>query len=118
MRLLRPIPPTPTQATFMVSLGGTKPRPRTCRGRMVKAAPVTAALVINSRRETSFVFSVKSIFLLGSLLFSLIHGSFGTPRTLSLCQGKFAKKKSAGLRNSCGGEVEESARGDNRGQKL
>jgi hypothetical protein len=31
------------------------------RGRIVKAAPVTAALVIKSRREISF-FSVKSIF--------------------------------------------------------
>src|SRR5712692_9865622 len=35
---LRPMPPTPMQATLSLSLGGTNPRPSTCRGTMVKAA--------------------------------------------------------------------------------
>src|SRR6267378_974880 len=35
---LRPMPPTPMQATLSLSLGGMKPRPRTCLGTMVKAA--------------------------------------------------------------------------------
>src|SRR4029077_16047390 len=34
-----PIPPTPMQAMFSLSLGAVKPRPSTCRGTMVKATP-------------------------------------------------------------------------------
>src|SRR5271170_1651867 len=51
IRLVRPMPPTPTPATLSLSLGGTKPRPSTCRGTMVTAAAVVAALVRNERRE-------------------------------------------------------------------
>src|SRR2546422_6038381 len=36
---LRPMPPTPMQATLSLSLGARKPRPSTCRGTMVKATP-------------------------------------------------------------------------------
>ena len=45
------MPPTPTPATFRVSLGGAKPRPSTCLGTIVKAAAVVAAFVRNARRE-------------------------------------------------------------------
>src|SRR5208337_747104 len=54
IRLLRPIPPTPTQAIFSKSLGGVYPRPRTCRGTIVTAALATAAFSIKLRREISF----------------------------------------------------------------
>src|SRR3981081_4964756 len=54
MRLLRPMPPTPTPAMFNVSLGGVNPRPRTCLGTMAHAAPPAATLVRNTRREISF----------------------------------------------------------------
>src|SRR4029077_341945 len=54
MRLARPIPPTPTLAMLSVSLGGTKPRPRTWRGTMVNAAAVAAACEINFRRGIAF----------------------------------------------------------------
>src|SRR5579863_4378779 len=55
MRLARPMPPTPTPAMFSVSLGGTKPRPSTYLGTMLKAAAVVAVLVRNERREIVFV---------------------------------------------------------------
>src|SRR5713226_2224037 len=51
MRLARPIPPTPTPAMLRVSLGGTRPRPRTWRGTMQNAAAVTAESASNLRRE-------------------------------------------------------------------
>src|SRR6267378_2972774 len=54
IRLVRPIPPTPTAAMLSVSLGGVNPRPRTCRGTMAHAAPPAATLVRNVRREISF----------------------------------------------------------------
>src|SRR5260370_28841536 len=54
MRLLRPMQPTPTPATFRVSLGGVNPRPRTCRGTMAHAAPPAATSVRKVRREISF----------------------------------------------------------------
>src|SRR2546430_2125922 len=54
IRLLRPIPPTPTPATFRVSLGEVNPRPRTCLGTMAHAALPAATLVRNVRREISF----------------------------------------------------------------
>src|ERR1700676_3358460 len=55
------MPPTPTPAIFSMSLGGVKPRPKTCRGTMVKALPVVAApetaaaapVVRNLRRDRS-----------------------------------------------------------------
>src|SRR5919201_5396187 len=50
-RLLRPIPPTPTAATFSVSLGASNPCPRTCRGMIVSPAPVTATFDTNLRLE-------------------------------------------------------------------
>src|ERR1700730_8414360 len=61
IRLARPIPPTPIPAMLSLSLGGVKPRPRTCRGTIVKAlavvaAPETAAaaaVVRNLRRDNS-----------------------------------------------------------------
>src|ERR1700704_3171451 len=54
IRLLRPMPPTPTPAMFSVSLGGVNPRPRTCLGTMAHAAPPAATLVRKERREISF----------------------------------------------------------------
>src|SRR6266850_38238 len=54
IRLLRPMPPTPTPAMLSVSLGGVNPRPRTCLGTMAHAAPPAATLVRNVRREISF----------------------------------------------------------------
>ena len=47
-----PMPATPTIAMLTRSLGAWKPRPSTCRGTMVTAAPAPAALVMNWRRET------------------------------------------------------------------
>ncbi len=38
-----------------LSLGGTKPRPKTCRGTMAKAAAEAAAPRRSPRREMSFV---------------------------------------------------------------
>src|SRR2546422_11266798 len=40
---LRPIPPTPIQATLSLSLGATQPRPSTCRGTMVKTVAVATS---------------------------------------------------------------------------
>src|SRR6516164_5784744 len=54
IRLLRPIPPTPTHAMFRTSLGGVNPRPSTCRGTMVKAALLAATLDRKLRRVISF----------------------------------------------------------------
>src|ERR1700690_1075116 len=53
MRLLRPMPPTPTQAMLSRSLGGTKPRPRTCLGTIVSAAPAMVAFSIKLRLDIS-----------------------------------------------------------------
>jgi hypothetical protein len=53
-----------------MSLGGVNPRPNTCRGTIVSAAPVTAALLRNSRREIAF-FSPISISLATATLSSL-----------------------------------------------
>src|ERR1043166_8240766 len=58
--LLRPIPPMPTQAMLSRSLGGVNPRPRTCRGTIVSAAPVAAAVSMNSLRVTPAFFSSMS----------------------------------------------------------
>src|ERR1700693_2230274 len=66
MRLARPIPPTPTPAMLSVSLGGLKPRPRTCRGTIVKAfavvvAPETAAAAaVRNLRRDNLVFVLIS----------------------------------------------------------
>src|ERR1700704_3057513 len=49
--LLRPWPPTPTAATFSLSLGAVKPRPSTCRGTMAKPADVAATRDTNLRLE-------------------------------------------------------------------
>src|SRR6267154_6779172 len=54
IKLLRPMPPTPTPAMLRVSLGGVNPRPRTCLGTMAHAAPPAATSVRNARREISF----------------------------------------------------------------
>ena len=43
----------PTAATLTVSLGACMPRPSTCRGRMVNAAPVPATVLTNRRRVMS-----------------------------------------------------------------
>src|SRR5712664_4075556 len=59
IRLLRPMPPTPTPAMFSLSLGGMNPRPRTCLGTMENAAPPAATFVRNLRRVISF-FSLMS----------------------------------------------------------
>src|SRR5260370_18621304 len=61
IRLARPMPPTPTAATFRVSLGGGTPRPRTWLGTMAQAAPPAATLARNARREISF-FLLMGIF--------------------------------------------------------
>src|SRR6185295_19143517 len=50
-RLLRPMPPTPTAATFSRSLGAVRPRPSTCRGTMAKPADVAATRDTNLRLE-------------------------------------------------------------------
>src|SRR5208282_833676 len=60
LRLVRPMPPTPTPAMLSMSLGGVKPRPRTCRGTMAIAAPPVATLVKNLRRDTSFFSIIAS----------------------------------------------------------
>src|SRR5260370_35669422 len=54
IRLVRPMPPTPTPAMFSVSLGAVNPRPSTCLGTMAHAAPPAATLVRKVRREISF----------------------------------------------------------------
>src|SRR5260370_42484945 len=59
IRLLRPIPPTPTHAIFSMSLGGVNPRPRTCLGTIVTAALATAAFSIKLRREISFFSDIR-----------------------------------------------------------
>src|SRR5579864_8186479 len=51
MRLERPMPPTPTPAMLRVSLGGTKPWPRTWRGTMENAAAVRVESARNLRRD-------------------------------------------------------------------
>src|SRR5271155_3775681 len=57
IRLARPMPPTPTPAMFSMSLGGTKPRPSTCRGTIMAAAALVAVVARNARREiVSFAF--------------------------------------------------------------
>jgi hypothetical protein len=53
-----------------MSLGGTKPRPRTCLGTMAMAAPPVATLVKNLRRETSF-FSVMGCSLYAAGIIAL-----------------------------------------------
>src|SRR5712664_4272252 len=60
IRLLRPMPPTPTAAMFNVSLGGVNPRPRTCLGTMAQAAPPAATSVRKVRREISFFLVMSS----------------------------------------------------------
>src|SRR5260370_3631783 len=60
IRLLRPMPPTPTAAMFNVSLGGVNPRPRTCLGTMAQAAPPAATSVRKVRREISFFLVISS----------------------------------------------------------
>src|SRR4051812_32038510 len=50
-RLVRPMPPTPTAATFNRSLGAVKPLPSTWRGTIAKPADVAATLVTNRRLE-------------------------------------------------------------------
>src|SRR4029077_4910678 len=57
MRLARPMPPTPMPAMLSMSLGGTKPRPRTWRGTIVNAAAVTEGCERNLRRGIA-LFSV------------------------------------------------------------
>src|SRR5260370_15453200 len=54
IRLVRPMPPTPTAATLSVSLGGVNPRPRTFLGIMAQAAPPAATSVRKVRREIAF----------------------------------------------------------------
>src|SRR5439155_22657684 len=66
IRLVRPMPPTPTPAMFSVSLGGVIPRPRTGLGTIAHAAPPAATSVRNTRREISF-FLLISIFSKDSL---------------------------------------------------
>src|SRR5260370_41657565 len=54
IRLVRPMPPTPTAAMLSVSLGGGNPRPRTVLGIMAQAAPPAATSVRKVRREIAF----------------------------------------------------------------
>src|SRR2546425_5468905 len=74
IRLLRPMPPTPTPAMFNVSLGGVNPRPRTCLGTMAHAAPPAATLVRKVRREISFF--LLMIISPGQLALSLAPEAF------------------------------------------
>src|ERR1700704_2188042 len=67
------MPPTPTPAMFSLSLGGVKPRPRTCRGTMAHAAPPAATFPRNARREISF-------FLLMGILLDWIMACRRGPR--------------------------------------
>src|SRR5205814_3815914 len=63
----RPRPPTPMHAMLSVSLGARIPRPRTCRGTMVKARPAPT-LPTNVRLEMR----LRAIV---SVLFEQISGS-------------------------------------------
>src|SRR6266702_8192476 len=81
--LLRPMPPMPTQAMFSRSLGGVKPRPSTCLGTMAIAAPVAAAVSMNSLRDTPSLirsitppFGAVMIYLPGMSKLTLIALSF------------------------------------------
>src|SRR2546426_12803110 len=78
IRLLRPMPPTPTPAMFSLSLGGVNPRPSTCLGTMENAAPPAATSVRNLRRVISF-FSLMSF----SLAAPTISRSAGLVQILS-----------------------------------
>src|SRR6266403_1849427 len=53
IKFARPIPPTPTPATFSQSLGGVNPLPNTCRGTFVSPPPAIASSFTNSRRVIS-----------------------------------------------------------------
>src|SRR5258705_11826017 len=61
IRLARPMPPTPMLAMLSLSLGGTKPRPRTWRGTVVNAA-VAAACERNFRRGIEVFLVMGSLF--------------------------------------------------------
>src|SRR5437660_11765402 len=52
IRLPRPMPPTPTPATFSVSLGGVKPRPSTWRGPIATPAVPAATFFKNLRLDS------------------------------------------------------------------
>src|SRR5215472_18955165 len=60
MRFWRPIPPIPTPAMFSRSLGGVKPRPRTCLGTRAAAALPAAAVLRNLRRVSPVFLSLPS----------------------------------------------------------
>src|ERR1700756_3157039 len=78
IKLVRPMPPTPTPAMFSVSLGGVNPRPRTCRGTMAHAAPPAATSVRNVRREISFFLLIR--ILSKDSLSRIGDGDVGTER--------------------------------------
>src|SRR5437588_11820828 len=61
IRLLRPMPPTPTAAIFSVSLGAVRPRPSTCRGTMAKPADVAATLDTKLRLEIRAMISLQLV---------------------------------------------------------
>src|SRR5206468_4716234 len=52
MRLLRPIPPTPTPAILSVSLGAVYPRPSTRRGTIAMLAAPAPTFLRKVRRDT------------------------------------------------------------------
>jgi hypothetical protein len=54
------MPPTPTAATFKVSLGAVKPRPSTCRGTIMKPADATETCSTKRRREILAIVHVSN----------------------------------------------------------
>src|SRR6516162_3404044 len=76
IRLVRPIPPTPTPAMFSRSLGGVIPRPSTCRGTIMNAVPAAAAFFTNSRRVLSLFPLIVPPEIAGKIFRSQSHRSF------------------------------------------
>src|SRR5713226_2446529 len=100
IRLLRPMPPTPTAAMLSVSLGGANPRPRTLLGTMVNAAPPAATSVRKVRREIAF-------FLLMS---SSPREHYGA--VVEVCVGKFWDSRGSKRRRALVGDGEGALEGD------
>src|SRR4029077_898640 len=74
MRLARPLPPTPTPAMLSLSLGGTKPRPRTWRGTIVRAAAAPAC-DRNSLRGIALFLVINSSSLVRQKEYHEAHGT-------------------------------------------
>src|SRR5688572_30648619 len=68
LRSLSPLPPAPIPAIFNLSLGATKPLPRTWRGTIKKPAAATDEFLINLRRDSETLF----FFFIGVFMFKII----------------------------------------------